>query len=208
MGTKVKRPRTREAYWLTTLEEAREIIGYDDPTESKTQDSLIQKLIARCSSLISLRCSRNFRYLVYDIMYDMEPQRTRLWIDNPPIGTSPVLQIWDDPAREWGDDRLLTVDVDYIIYYEEGKIRLRSGWFSYGAQVIRVMHRGGYNTIPEGLKAACEFWVAELFQLPSNKRHQLLSESHERFSTSFAREAVPVHVVEMIEPWILEKGAW
>jgi hypothetical protein len=200
---KVKRSETREAYDLITREEAKAGCGIPEPETAHPDDEEFDRLVHRCSSLIAEWCNRDFEFSTYIDKFSSDGYREDLRVKNPPIATAdPTAQVWVDYDHEWGDDTELDINEDYEIDYERGVIFFYTP-IEQGILHIKVSYKGGYESIPDGLKAACVHLVAYLYHKSNEQSHDLTNINSPGWSLGL-RTNLPEEIWMMISPWVVD----
>ena len=118
-------------------------------------------MILASQSFIEGYCNRIFEQAAYVEYYNGGVNR--IFVDNPPIASSPALVVYEDYSRDFEADDLVDSD-DYAIDYDDGIIsfdyNLEKGFGS-----IKVSYTGGFSTVPYAVKQACIELVARKLKL-------------------------------------------
>jgi hypothetical protein len=203
VSIKVKVPATKEAYDLTTLEEVKAIIGIPNYDEAGNQDYLINMLIHRTSSALCGRCSRLFQPQSYTDYFSSDGYREKLRVKNPPIRSTEGFSVYVDYEHSFGDDTLLVLHTDFEVDMDVGRIFFYTP-VTQGLLHIKVVYPGGFDPIPDGLKAACEEWCASLFRLSNDQAHRLDSVNSPGWNLAIRPSTIPDHVLPFLEPYIID----
>jgi len=132
--------------------------------------------------------------------YDGDGTNTLL-LRNPPLNL--VTNLYDDPAREWGTDTIVSTD-NYVTYEAQGKIVATETSFSVGAKVIKIVYNGGYATVPYDLAMGCIELVCYWYDRYKNKRYGIKSISTEARNITYMQD-IPSTVRELTD---LYRKAW
>jgi hypothetical protein len=134
---------------LCSLEEAKRF--YDITTSKAEDDTLIEELIGRVSSLFhSYIGIDQIKSKVYTEYYDGDGTEY-LFLDKVPVIS--VTSIHEDNDWTFGSDVLL----DALTYRVANKryITLKDDVFAPGTQNIKVVYTAGYAVVPEDIKQVC-----------------------------------------------------
>ena len=147
---------------LITAAEARDYIRGLTGT---SEDTLLDKLIARCGVLFAQHCgypaasaggTRTIEQTTYTRYLD-GPGGNTLQLSILPVLS--VTSIHDSPDRTYGSTDLVSSD-DYDVFGEHGQIVLKTtgstSGFTTDYRAIKAIYSAGYSTIPDDIKhAAC-----------------------------------------------------
>jgi hypothetical protein len=196
---------TINQYALTTLANVREALGFE--TTESGDDNLLINLINRVTVRIESYCGRKFKIREYTEYQDGESD-PEVFLDNPPIDS--ISQLWDDTDRLFTDSANdLIVSGDYIIYSDEGYVRLFNNEtvFSKGYKNIKIVYSGGYTTIPEELEQTCMDWVLTQYRKYKDKLHGWSSKSYSGVSVLIDLSAIPSDIKAVLDNYKLRKIA-
>lgn len=183
-----------------------------------SQDAQIDVLRRHVSALASDHCNREFEDSGNDETEFLDGDGTPfIAVKKPPIIS--IAGIYIDALRTFDSSTLLTTDAYEIMQEgrqrDQGLIRLLEGaeWLPqmatlYGgrfpcmSRCIKVVYRGGFRSIPLGLKEAAMRWAFTL----SGHAPGVTSETIGAYSVSYAQSsidsAVPPDVRAMLAPYV------
>lgn len=128
-------------------------------------DVLLQDLIARIGAWVEHYCDRSFAKATYTEQRDGDGTDTLIVRQWPLLS---VASLYDDPLRVFGAATQIAT-TNFVIYANQGSIRLDGLVFSVGIQNVKVTYEAGYADIPEDLQQAVVELVADRFR---NKENQ------------------------------------
>lgn len=143
---------------LSTLTSAK---AYMKKTDDR-DNALLQVLVGQASEMIQTYTKRDFTAVTYtDEKYDGNGDK-KLYLKNFPIFSTPavVVKLYD-PYTDT-DLYTYTVNLEYIVYEEEGYIHMWGGWMK-GHQNFKITYKAGYTTVIESVVLACNMLTAFVF---------------------------------------------
>lgn len=145
---------TLTSYPLVTLNEVK--VALNLSTTDEKRDDTLTMLINGVTGMIEAFCDRQFVARDYTAEYHDGDGCSDLYTDHFPINS--VTSLYDDTARAWGADSLISSD-SYVIYEQEGRIALIGSVSSFlyesfqlGNLNIKINYNAGYVTVPYDLK--------------------------------------------------------
>lgn len=164
---------------LTTLSEVKRYLAID--LTDLAQDELLQSIIAAVSEAVENYCRRQFA------------RQTRVEFHDGTCTNSIVLRcrpVWsvtslhDDLDRRFNDLSFLSPE-NYVLYEEEGILRLRYGLFAPGLRNVRVEYNAGYDALPASLTQAANILTAHFYTRARSGADAIASESVGVYSVSY-----------------------
>jgi len=157
---------------LITLEDVK--IFLNVASGSTTHDALLKLLIEQYSAVIEGYCRRKFSQDNYEEVYDGNG-KTSLLLDNYPIISIESLTIDDYPYTA----------SDYLIYKNEGEIKLVEDAFAIGNQNVEIEYTAGFEEVPADIKLCCTEMTASKFKEIDGNRIGIASISFGDQNTTF-----------------------
>jgi hypothetical protein len=157
---------------LITLSDAKIFLAIAD--SNTDHDALLKLLIGQYSAVIQGYCRRIFIEDSYEETYDGNGKQILL-LNNYPIKSVESLTI---------DDISYDSD-DYLIYADEGYIKLIDEVFTKDDQNVEIEYTAGYFDVPEGIKFSCVEMVAAKFKEIDSNRIGVSSQTFGDQTTTF-----------------------
>ncbi len=153
-------------------------------------DGLLEMLINGVSAMFEVYCRRVFQQASFT-EYHNGRGKVVLFVGNPPIASSPAVEIWDDLERVWGSGTLIDPS-QYTIDESEMFIQMDGRTLKDGYKNVKITYTGGYLTIPGDLELACIEQVALKFREATEKNLGVTARGFADGSVSFNwREILP-----------------
>lgn len=163
-------------------------------------DTLLATLLSQASKMIETYTNRDFTAVIYtDELYNGNGG-PKLYLKQFPIFTTPavVVKLYDP----FTDTNLYTytVNLEYIIYEEEGYIHMWGGW-SKGHQNFKITYKAGFTTVPEDIVLACNMLTAFVFD--NIRKQGIKSQRIGTFSEALRdiKGAIPDEIRLMLDHW-------
>lgn len=204
---------------LVTLEEFKKELHLD--TAIGTQDSRLERVIDRASSIISNFCRAQLVYLgtPYVEYHTIKEPRFMFHLLEAPVVS--VTELKEDAGRNYAGATALVADTDYIVHKTTGKVTRVSGstpveWLT-GVRVVRVTYVAGYErlsggagtcpAIPDALKHVCFRLGALIWREIDRKKQGILTESSSAGTmTRFGSAHLTNDMEEELEPYVRDFG--
>jgi hypothetical protein len=132
-------------------------------------------------------------FTVLTQLFDIEEGEDNIFLDEWPLTS--VTSVTED-------ETVLTVDDDYFIYVDEGRIeRIDSNWVK-GRRSVQVIHKPGYtdlDSVPKSINQACIEWTIYLLQhqQSSGLREASISLKRNIFESGFPT----AHIKALLAPY-------
>jgi hypothetical protein len=150
-----------DTYVLTSLDNVKSFMSFDDDKGDVPDDDLINGLINRVSAVMETYVDRKLMSREATEYYDGD-NRNRLYTNRYPITS--VSGIWDDSTWTWGSDTL-TAATSYRISNDGRSIMLKDGYrFYYSNENVKIIYTAGYTTIPYDIEDACIKQISSVFK--------------------------------------------
>lgn len=178
------------------------------------QDAQIASLRTIASAACERACGRVFEDTGSDVTeYHDGEGIPYICVRRPPI--TAITAIYIDPARAFGTNTLLAATDYYIVDagnpLHTGTIELSPGWsaslfteqptFGCGRQSVKIIYRGGFQSIPADLREAAMLWA---FHMQSHAPG-VTSETIGSYSVTYeqsSRGAIPREVSQLLQPFM------
>lgn len=162
---------------LTTLDDCRRYLHLPDASH----DALIESLIASVSEAVEQYCGREFGRKIRTFQTDGKGEAALLLPVRPVVR---VIELHDDPARTFAAASRIPSD-RYVVYPDEGIVRLVGGGFFPGMRNVRVVYEAGYDALPATLSHAAMMIVAAAYTRAAQGADALQSESIGAYTVSY-----------------------
>ncbi len=177
---------------LTTLESVKNYLSLTD--DQTGRDALLSSIIAAVSESIESYCRREFARKVRTEFYDGACTNALLLACRP---VHSVVAVHDDLDRNFNDLSKLAED-SYVVYENEGLIRLRYSLFAPGIKNVRVEYEAGYEVIPAVVAQAANILVAHYYTRARSGADAIASESVGVYSVSYDTGEWPQRAVGLL----------
>lgn len=175
---------------LTTVSGVKQYGSMPDATDN---DSLIESLINRVSSLFESFTDRTFVSREFTEYYD--GLGYVLFPDHYPITT--VSGIWDDTDWMWPSTSL--VDSSYYRVVDGNRIVLNDKYLTVYSQNVKIIYTAGYETVPEDIEQACIEEV--LHRYIGRTQVDVASKTLEDGTALFTPRSLLPQVIEALKPY-------
>jgi len=162
---------------LTTLADCKRYLQVDD----NTHDAFLNTLIAAAGEAVEQYCGREFGRRVRTEYYDGKGMETLLLKVRPVVR---VIELCDDMNRLYAPSSRIQSD-RFVVYPDDGLLRLASGVFAPGLRNVRVSYEAGYQTVPASLAQAVQLIVASVWTRARQGADALQSESIGAYTVSY-----------------------
>ena len=144
---------------LITSKDVRNVLTEVDTND----DELLALLIEYAQGMADRYCNRVFEKASSDVTrYFDGGGEDSLFVQRYPIVN--ITSLYDDPDRDYTEDTKISSD-DYIIYKEDGKVRLDNSVFNDSEKNVKLVYNGGYTAanLPKDLKLALIFLTTSIY---------------------------------------------
>ncbi len=188
---------------IATVGEVKTYLGITGTSD----DERLSNLVNECSKIIESYIDRKIKRRKYIEYYDGDGISGVLHLNHYPVAG--VSALYDDPSRTFTDSYLIATS-DYVVYKEEGIIKLVGDTltgadyvFAKSRQGIKVIYSAGYGTVPYDLQLACKEFVAHEYKKVQERRFGISSRSVRGTTESFEKfiEGIPESIKAMIQPY-------
>lgn len=177
---------------LTTLDNIKSYLGIE--LTDITKDTLLGELIDAVSEAIENYCHREFARLTRVEFYDGQSSPSILLLCRPAIN---VVSVHDDFAREFTAASLIPPE-NYVLYENEGILKLRYGIFSQGMMNVRIEYEAGYATVPAAVEQAAKILAAHFYTRAQSGADAITSESVGVYTVSYDTGEWPPQVRSLL----------
>lgn len=129
-------------------------------------------------------------------------------VAHPPLAASPAptVHVSTDIPRVYGAAELLTVDEDYHVFQNEGRIVREGAYFPCGTKTTRIGYTGGFLTehaqgTPDDLRFACALYVKTLYK--NRDLFGVTNRSLEGASVSVMWPLMSKDIRENLDPYVV-----
>jgi len=122
--------------------------------------SLVDSLVSRVTKMFENYCGRVFSSAASVEYFD--GGYSRYFVERYPISSSPAVQVWEDPDREFGSGDEVDAE-DISVDYDNG-IVIIDFTLAAGNRNVKISYTGGYTTAPVDLKQACVEQVVKMLR--------------------------------------------
>jgi uncharacterized phiE125 gp8 family phage protein len=131
---------------LTTLPKLKTFLGID----TNDDDDKLYQHLKSADAFFKSETQRTFEQTTYTEYYDGDGS-DELFIDHYPIIS--VTSIYDDLDRDYEAEDVFEDD-DYMIYEDQGMIKLDDTYFQDGSKNVKITYSAGYAAIPNDIQMA------------------------------------------------------
>lgn len=179
-----------------------EISSYlDIQSATSEQQAWMQALSDGISKAIQNHCGRDLAKGTYTENYDGSGRRILK------LRQYPIISVNSVTYTDTNGIQTAVVATDYIIYLEEGWLKLKSiaahssVWIK-GDQDYEIIYDAGYDPLPDDIKLACRKWVANEFQKIEQKLHAVQSRNLGDEVINYQVSEIPADVKKLLERYV------